>query len=150
MILFPWDPAPMAFFELYRLAVPLFLPSIEWIIRVHRATGWIYTEKNNDIVLAGQHNNSHWPSQPFWDHDHGVNVNQVEYWYRWSDIANFPHVLYFDSAIQLFENLVQIYNTNHGEQLEDVRNGMVQINRLQLAETLLWYRRQLTTFDLVY
>merc|ERR1711957_930722 len=33
-VLFPWDPSPMAFWEMYRLLVPLFLPDVEWIIRI--------------------------------------------------------------------------------------------------------------------
>ena len=33
LILLPWDHALMTFYELYSMAIPLFLPKVEWIYR---------------------------------------------------------------------------------------------------------------------
>eukprot|EP00403_Amphidinium_massartii_P041913 CAMPEP_0178450992 /NCGR_PEP_ID=MMETSP0689_2-20121128/43433_1 /TAXON_ID=160604 /ORGANISM="Amphidinium massartii, Strain CS-259" /LENGTH=195 /DNA_ID=CAMNT_0020076521 /DNA_START=310 /DNA_END=894 /DNA_ORIENTATION=+ len=56
VVLFPWDPALMAFYELYALSgVALLLPAQAWMVRVHQSTGWIWSQTGGAVELAGRH-----------------------------------------------------------------------------------------------
>ena len=107
-VLFPWDPAPMCFFELYRLVVPLMVPSIEWITRIHRLTGWVYTEEIHDVVLAGMQNASDLQAA----NGHGFGSDRGPFWDHEQTVAEIHDNLNFKSQTQMFFQILIFHRVN--------------------------------------
>ncbi|CAE8617243.1 unnamed protein product [Polarella glacialis] len=141
-VLFPWDPALMAFYELYSLAGPVvFLPKSAWIFKVQQQTGWIWSQPNGAVELAslaatrknsrGSGGIQH-PS-PWWLPEDS-RIEDVLHWYSYSDCQRLPHLQRFGSLAELFTLLLE------DRVLRQAREGMRRHNRRSLGAGLRWYR----------
>ena len=75
-----------------------------------------------------------------------VSVHQIEHWWRYADLGNFPHVTYFESTPDL---LRRIYSFERHGMLDSIRDNMIAVNKHQLAESRNWYYQNLKIFELV-
>lgn len=141
-VVFPWDVAPMAFYELYSLAGPvIYLPDPPWLWKIQQFAGCIFSDPIGAIELRGlqrviagrdvQHEYS-----PWWDAA-TAPPEQVLYWYKFSDLARFPHVQQFSSIPSLLAQLLDSQGRRH------IRDGMRRHNANTLAVSLQWYRSHL-------
>merc|ERR1711953_1348223 len=93
VVLFPWDPAVMAFWELYALGTAVLVPQRDWAFKVQQFSGWIFSQPSGAVELAGlkalegaeaalmRPNYTH---SPWWE-PKGSIPDQVLYWYAYSD-----------------------------------------------------------------
>eukprot|EP00471_Norrisiella_sphaerica_P000678 CAMPEP_0184483562 /NCGR_PEP_ID=MMETSP0113_2-20130426/5235_1 /TAXON_ID=91329 /ORGANISM="Norrisiella sphaerica, Strain BC52" /LENGTH=686 /DNA_ID=CAMNT_0026864055 /DNA_START=1859 /DNA_END=3919 /DNA_ORIENTATION=+ len=99
LIFLPYQTSTMSFFEFYRLAIPIFAPSLrlllEWQERHHVMDETVYGHPNRPTHLA----KSIYPNP----NNNVPETNAV--WYQWSDFYVFPHVILFDSLEELMIKL---------------------------------------------
>ena len=87
----------MSFFEYYRLAVPLFFPSMELMLelKISHRVAWRH-------VPEPALRQDHLPFSPLDE----ANREAERFWYSLADFYTWPHVQYFDSAQDLAEKLL--------------------------------------------
>jgi len=131
VIVVPYTKSVMTFFEMYRMNIPLFAPSLPLLV------SW----EQRFSVMAER---IYWssaprPTTPF-PNSTTLNPNTrkshraMRHWLALSDIYTFPHVILFDSA----EHLVQLLRSTD---LEAVSAKMAKSNRRMLRKLRSSWRR---------
>jgi hypothetical protein len=106
MVHFPYTVSVMSFFEHYRMNIPLFVPSLEFMIRLQLKHG-LLSERTWERTITGRvPANSSVPRHPSYpaapDPNDDTSAEALRYWLRFADFYVLPHVQYFDS----FDDLV--------------------------------------------
>ncbi|KAL9643487.1 hypothetical protein ABK040_010101 [Willaertia magna] len=127
LVYIPYQVSTMSFFEMYRLNIPMFVPSkallIKWHIKYNNMFERIYGEPERVIFTE--------------DEKLDPNSNTYEnlnYWLDFCDFYVFPHVTTFNSWAELIEKLESV-------DLKQISNNMKEFNKKQkedLKET--WSR----------
>ena len=152
LVFIPYQTSVMSFFEYYRLNIPMFAPTlrllVEWNAEYELIQGRIYgwpkreldfirnfschhlQDKKNDYFCSIEDENY----QKFMNipnpNSKAKELEANEYWLQFSDIYHFPHITYFDSFENLYE---QILKTN----LTEIHLKMIEENqrqRIQIAK----------------
>jgi hypothetical protein len=99
VIVVPYTKSTMTFFELYRMGIPIFVPSLALLVRweqqSHIMSERIYWKRTPSPLLK--------PSTP--DPNSLQDRAALEHWLRLSDYYVYPHVQYFESADDLAAKL---------------------------------------------
>jgi len=93
-ILFPNDLTQRTFHELYRMHLPLFVPSDDWLLRIQEHSNWGYRS------YGARTNYTTGEKFPWWARD--APPDHVMYYMPLADWNNFPHILRFDSVAHFF------------------------------------------------
>ena len=102
VVLVPYTKSTMSFFELYRLGIPLFAPSLQLLLK------W-------ELAAAVMSERVYWryapsplrsPTTP--TPNSRTDRHALEHWLPLSDYYVYPHVQYFDSAPDLVEKLQSV------------------------------------------
>ena len=144
----PYEVSYMSLFEQYRMNIPIFAPSLKFIVfldsnfhvvqdRTRRAP-WrraVPPPRESDIgpnalVRTRQ-------SVP--DPNAAYNIQSITYWLSFCDIYTFPHIQYFDSV----EEMVEMMHNVTDSKLVSISNLMREFNIENLKELLRYYRRRL-------
>ncbi|CAE7197892.1 unnamed protein product [Symbiodinium necroappetens] len=132
-VLFPWDPALMAFYELYSLGPALLLPRSAWIYKIQHFSGWTTFQELGAVEFPHLPEGLRADPRPFWRPETSV-PETVLHWYAYSDCSRLPHLLRFESFPELFRLLLD------SQRLRSARRGMRHHNRRALQSGLRWYR----------
>ena len=99
IVLIPYQVSIMSLFEYYRMSIPLFVPSpkllAQWQMkyRVLSELTWDMVFKNpKDKSNIEQYEKGTYPHDP----NNMFNVEAIEYWVKWSDFYEWPHITTFD------------------------------------------------------
>jgi hypothetical protein len=119
VIFVPYTVSVMTFFEYYRLAIPIFAPSLE-LLALLEATRSTTTER----IYNGF-------EQPYGFLPHSPNAlgdaHGTRFWLNFSDIFTFPHIIHFDSP----EHLAQLLHQATDDSLAAVSRDMAAYNARQ-------------------
>lgn len=164
MVVVPYTKSVMSFFELYRMGVPLFAPSLELLVQWERehavmaeriywaraprplargplpAASPAATQSANDAEAAGGAGGGAGRAHGRKPRSRSLSPNTrkstraMRHWLALSDIYAFPNVTHFDS----WEHLLQLLRTTD---LTAVSEAMGRANAEQLAELRRTWRR---------
>lgn len=109
----PYQVSVMSFFEQYKMGIPIFVPSLQLLIRWQMRflfvgeKGWKFNTKS---VIPRHPNASsgyaHYRAGvPYWDPNDDDSYGAIAHWLSYSDYYNYPHVIYFDSWEELADKL---------------------------------------------
>jgi hypothetical protein len=134
-VILPYQLSFMTFFELYRMSIPLFLPSAELLTKWHmekfvlKERSWhgAFSHARSKGSMLPRHPSS--SSKMRSDPNDDNNVTAVLDWVRLGDYYIFPHVVLFDSFEHLFDLLQK---TN----LQAVSAAMTEFNKKQKVEIM--------------
>ncbi|KAG2381342.1 hypothetical protein C9374_006331 [Naegleria lovaniensis] len=111
IVVIPYQLSVMSFFEYYRLAIPIYYPSVDLLTQWHMQHR-ILSEKTWHMVLQRRpgrgspvehHPKSNIPKEM--DPNNEENADSVKYWNEFSDLYQWPHVIYFSSIEDLYQKL---------------------------------------------
>ena len=114
-IVVPYTKSVMHFFELYRMNVPLFAPSVallaSWELERHVMAERVYWPGAEEALYGRDAGGARvqrprWPPHPF-EPNAMKDPVAVAYWLKFSDIYTFPHIMHFDS----WEHLLQLLSS---------------------------------------
>jgi hypothetical protein len=101
IVVVPYTKSTMTFFELYRIGIPIFVPSLKlltrWELQRHVMSERVYWRHAPSPLLTPSTPNPNSLSDPA----------AIEHWVQLSDPYVYPHVQYFDSAEDLAVKLSQ-------------------------------------------
>ena len=143
----------MSFFEQYRMNIPLFAPSSEFLITLHRDYYVVYDRvaTANPYSYMPSCNSSRIPPHPSLvnasipDPNNEFSNESLQYWLPFSDYYHFPNVTYFESV----EHLVETLHNVTDERLMEISNAMRVFNRESLKSILRYWRKRLFDIALV-
>ena len=138
----PYQVSLMSFFEHYRMDIPLFCPSLEFIIFLHHRFYTVYDRTPNggaEPTMRGSKLPVHPSMAGTPDPNNDFDLASIRYWMPLADCYNFPHITYFDS----FEHLVETLHNMTEPRLLRISNSMRVWNRENLKEILRYWRRRL-------
>lgn len=132
----------MSFFEHYRMNIPLFAPSIAFLISLHRDYYFVYdrtaaggkTASARGSRLPPHRSMSHVP-----DPNDDFSEASFKHWLPLADFYQFPNLTYFESV----EQLVDILHAIRMEELWQMSDAMRVYNRSALKELLRYWRLRL-------
>ena len=107
LIHFPYQVSVMSFFEHYRMNIPLFVPSLDFLVELD-IKHYLISERTWDKIYGkGISDHSTIPKDPHfvlhnYDPNDEINKDSVRYWLSKADYYTKPHIQYFDS----FEDLI--------------------------------------------
>ena len=121
IVFFPDSPVSYMLSEVYRLGIPLFIPSAKFLRSnkiMNKRTILGYCSNNKTTITAMK-------PDPKSTHPYNPNVEGGEdesYWLQFSDFYQWPHITYFDSMLDLERKLQSAdFNTIHKHMLEEVQ-----------------------------
>lgn len=147
VILLPYQVSFMTFFELYRMNIPLFVPSLDLLIEWHMQSNILNELTWNRVY--GRPGPSPLPPAPAYaswpDPNDDHNIESLRFWLAKSDFYTFPYVTTFSSM----DDLVHKVNVVEQQGMWDsISQKMRQFNKQQLTEIDMNVRRlvrQMTT-----
>jgi hypothetical protein len=113
IILFPYCASVMSFFEYYRLSIPIFVPSLQFLTDLE-----IRYRTSSQRIYNGFH--APYPFLPYSPNDPN-NPAAIRYWLNFSDFYVMPHVIQFHSA----EHLANLLLSLTDEDLIKISNDMM-------------------------
>ena len=138
----PYHPSLMSFFEQYRMDIPLFCPSKEFLIFLHHQFYTMYDRTRNGGQIPTARG-SHMPPHPSMngipDPNNDFDLASISYWIPLSDFYTFPHITYFES----FENLVDTLHNMTKPRLRHISLSMRAWNIANLKVIIRYWRRRL-------
>lgn len=131
IVLLPYQVSVMSLFEFYRMAIPLFVPSLslltEWHVKHQvlneRTWNTVYGHPARQSALP-RHPNSTSSMQT--DPNNEFDLEAVREWLALSDFYQWPHVRVFRSFDDLFQ---QLKRTNLATVSEDMKQYNVMVKR---------------------
>lgn len=140
VILLPYQVSFMTFFELYRMNIPLFAPSLGLLIQWHMQST-ILSELTWNRVY-GHPGPSPLPPAPAYaswpDPNDDRSIESLRFWLAKSDFYTFPHITTFDSMDDLVQKINDI---EHQGLWTNISWNMSEFNKRQAAETDAQVRR---------
>jgi len=110
ILLVPNDLTVFAFIEVYAMCVPTFVPTPEWLYRLHRTVPFGFLQPAATLPhLQDGDASEGFPFPPFWRAEgrgHPDDVTAVIHWQRLSELHSYPGVHQFASVPELLEKLV--------------------------------------------
>lgn len=98
---FPYAPSVMSFFEHYRMGIPIFYPSLDFLVELHMRYGLVsertWTGTRTQQASSGSVVPPHASRAAEPDPNDDTNEVAVRFWLAKSDGYAFPHILLFDS-----------------------------------------------------
>ena len=138
----PYHPTLMSFIEHYRMDIPLFCPSKEFLSFLHYRFYTMYDRTRNG-GSSPTARGSIFPPHPSMagtpDPKNDFDLTSINYWIPLSDFYYFPHITYFDSFEQLVDTLHNMTETR----LLHISSTMRAWNRENLKVVLRYWRRRL-------
>ena len=138
----PYQVTVMSFFEHYRMDIPLFCPSAEFLTFLHHRFYTIYDRTRNGGHTPSARG-SPLPPHPSMagtpDPNNDFDLTSIKYWIPYSDCFSFPYVTYFDS----FEHLVDTLHNITEARLWNISRSMRVWNIENLKDLLHYWRRRL-------
>ena len=126
IVVIPYQVSTMNLFEMYRLGIPLFFPSLkllcEWYGAHHIMWERQYGQPDRLADLIGT--DTDWPDP------NAESEESFRFWVKLSDWYVWPHIQHFDS----WESLVDKLNRMSRSDLEGISRKMMAHNRQQKAE----------------
>ena len=123
MVVVPYTKSVMSFFELYRMNVPLFAPSVDlllqWELKHH-----VMSER---VYWSGAPRPREYPNTTRLPPNSRTSKPALRHWLALSDLYAFPNVTFFDS----WEELVTMLHT---ADLPALSTAMAQANAAMLSE----------------
>jgi len=130
VIIFPWEPVLMAFYEYYGMGMPIFMPDRMWLYRlvfnydalherVIRKVGGHIIE---GIDVSPKHVHPYPPTRM-------LSFDERRYWINWSDFVTFPHIQHFSNLQELTSMLLK-------SDYKKISEDMKQVNKRRRIETL--------------
>ena len=145
----PYEVSYMSLFEQYRMNIPIFAPSLKFIV---------FLDSNFHVVVQDRTRRAPWrraipppresdigpnafvrTRQSAPDPNAAYNIQSITYWLSFCDIYSFPHSQYFDSI----EEMVEMMHNVTDSKLVSISNLMREFNIENLEELLGYYRRRL-------
>ncbi len=130
---FPYQTSVMSFFEHYRMAIPIFVPSLEFLVELHLQHG-VVSERTWARVRTGKPPmrspiEKHPSYRVALDPNDDVSRDALKYWFRFADYYTMPHVILFHS----FDDLITKLNTMD---LNAVSKKMMRRNQHDLDKSI--------------
>ena len=126
IVIIPYQVSIMSLFEYYRMAIPLFAPSIDLMTRWHidynvlneRTWSSAFGDRSHHSAISRHPNSSSFMQ---FDPNDDLSFDAVKEWVSLGDIYQWPHIIQFDSFLQLY-NLLETTN------LSEVSHAMTKYN----------------------
>lgn len=142
VVYLPYQVSLMSFFEQYTMGLPIFAPSLDFLVHLHGEHHLVYDRTIAYMqVLPGSYMPRHpsYGGPPNLDPNDDFSEESVRYWLSLSDFYQFPHVIYFSSV----EQLVELLHSMAIDRLTHISNQMMQFNRHRLKHILRYWRGRL-------
>uniref|UniRef100_A0A7S3JWN7 Uncharacterized protein n=1 Tax=Aureoumbra lagunensis TaxID=44058 RepID=A0A7S3JWN7_9STRA len=118
IILIPYQVSIMSIFEYYRMALPIFVPTprllAKWQVQYK-----VISERSWNLVRNKPHRGSPLPPAPKYAHlpdpNDEIHADKIEFWIKYADFYQWPHIITFDS----FEQLCTLLKTTDLHQISD-------------------------------
>jgi len=118
IVVIPYQVSTMNLFEMYRVGIPLFFPSLRLLsawyadhkIMWERQYG--QPERLDDLI----------GSKTTWPDPNDASVESFEFWVKWADWYTWPHIQLFDS----WDDLATRLNTMHKADFNDISHNMMK------------------------
>jgi len=101
VVIVPYTKSVMSFFELYRMNIPLFAPTVELLVRWERAHGIM----NERIYWSRTPRTSRYLNTTHLSPNTRRNKKALLHWLSLCDFYHFPHITYFSSWAELLRKL---------------------------------------------
>lgn len=101
---FPYQVSVMSFFEQYKMGIPLFVPSLNFLVKLHMDYGLVSERTWSRIRTGVAPKGSPIPKHPDYDGpdpNDDTSPNALRYWLNFSDFYVLPHIQYFNSFAEL-------------------------------------------------
>lgn len=107
IIYVPYQVSTMSLFEQYRMAIPLFFPSLDLLTQWHLDYGvitersWcnvLHRRKCNGSIIPGVLSDTPDPNDDY-------SYIAVRHWLKYADFYRWPHIIYYDSLDDLIKKL---------------------------------------------
>lgn len=145
----------MSFFEQYTMGIPLFAPSLEFLVRMHM-DHWQTDQRTFNHGYRWTHSflpahpslaSANHSGRPVPDPNDDVHEEPVRYWLALADYYYFPHVTLFESVEQLVDTLQRLHSeasaTPAYPTLRSISSRMMHFNRQRLKQLLRYWRARL-------
>lgn len=137
LVMISYQTSIMTFFEFYRLNIPMFAPSLPFLVQLDvehqvvngRVYGWPKRFVTAIEEQTGAKVNPAYPPDPNLAYGHAGYKESATHWLQYSDVYQFPHVVLFDNWTHL-ALLTQTVN------LTDISHKMWQFNKKQRLHIL--------------
>ena len=140
LVYLPYQVSIMMFFELYRMDIPLFAPSLELLTRLHYEHLLVY---DRTLAYMERLNGSAIPAHPSQkmtpDPNNDYDADKLRHWLSFSDFFTFPSVSYFESA----ERLIDTLESTTLDRLKEISDSMHKFNVKSLKIILRYWRSKL-------
>ena len=140
IVFLPYTVSVMTFFELYRMNMPLLVPSkrlmIEWHLRHNLLSELTYpAPPGQPSPLPPAFGYEHWP-----DPNNSTDVRSLDFWLSYADVYTFSHLTYFDSVDDLVAKARALHVSNGWRGISE---AMAAANARQLRSLTRMWRTQL-------
>jgi len=110
VVLIPYQVSIMSLFEYYAMAIPVFAPSLELLIK-WQVKHLVMDELSWNCVFGNCHLASYIESHPDsphaqYDPNMVLNATSLRYWLKFADFYQWPGIVYFDNWDDLLEKLL--------------------------------------------
>ena len=140
IIYVPYQTSMMMFFEQYTMGIPLFAPTLDYLVRLHMD---YYVVFDKTVINRERQKGSiitpHPSMKDTYDPNNDVNVDSVRHWLSLSDFYQFPNITRFESV----EKLVEILESMSMARLTVISQLMMKYNHQRLKLLLQYWRRRL-------
>lgn len=137
IIFLPYTVSVMTFFELYRMAIPIFVPSKQLLIKWHLQHNMLSemtwpAPRGKPSPLPPAKGFEHWP-----DPNDDIDPDSLDFWLEFADMYTFSNLIYFDSIDDLVEKAILI---NDYKAWTAISAAMESFSELQLAKIMRTWR----------
>lgn len=140
IIFVPYQTSVMMFFEQYTMGIPLFAPTLDFLVQLHMIHYIVY---DKTLINSFRQKGSLIPPHPSmkdtYDPNNDEDIDSVRHWLSLSDYYIFPNVTHFKSI----ENLVEILQSMSMARLKVISQDMMKYNRQRLKLLLHYWRKRL-------
>ena len=140
IVFLPYTVSVMTFFELYRMNIPLLVPSkrlmIEWHLQHNLLSEMTWpAPPGQPSPLPPAPGYEHWP-----DPNNSTDVRSLDFWLSFADMYTFKHLIYFDSINDLVAKATALHASNGWLKISA---DMAATNARQLRSLALMWQTQL-------
>lgn len=133
----PYQVSSMSFFEIYRLNIPIFAPSLELLVFWVQRYGLLFERVyGTPPRIPHAHEDTEPALDPNrnWTATTATEFAGLRYWLSWCDLYTFPHIVLFDS----WEDLLQKLDAR--TDLAGISAAMKTFNQMQYEEIKLKWK----------
>ena len=128
----------LKFIELYRLNIPIFVPSLELLTRWHYKEHVItYKSRHSGSVSGVPRKSEIRGVVQLPDPNNDRDLSSIGFWLNFMDIYSMPNIQYFKSL----EELITMLNNMENSKVDSIKNNMEKYNDKQMKQTLKhWFK----------